>query len=246
MQRLIGYAVIGVALGLGVLSLTEFFLTPSFILQPVTQLAHTHPIPPSASPFVPEEREEDLPVEEGDREDIADRIGGDMARERLKIQEETDSYRVTKVVDGDTVDVSMNGKTERVRVIGMDTPETKDTRTTVECFGREASARAAELLQGKDVFLETDESQDDRDKYKRLLRHLFIDGGEGGRANFALEMIADGYAFEYTYDVPSRYQQEYRAAEREARVRGKGLWSARTCNGKHQPASQTGSGGVKP
>src|SRR3989344_1151435 len=58
-------------------------------------------------------------------------------------------YAVVKVVDGDTVDLSINGKVERVRLIGMNTPETVDPRKPVECFGKEASNRAKELLTGK-------------------------------------------------------------------------------------------------
>jgi len=239
MQRLIGFIVVVVAAGLGVFSLVVFFSPPSSVPQLVVQPTYTSSRE-APSPSVVTE------APPGD--DAEGKVQGmvETVKQRLDRGELDGPYRVSKVVDGDTIDVIVSGKATRVRVIGMDTPETRDTRTAVECFGREASERAKVLLEGKNVLLETDESQDDRDKYKRLLRHVFVDGGEGGRTNFALEMIADGYAFEYTYDVPSRYQQEYKAAEREARVAGKGLWSPRTCNGKHQPASQTGSGGVKP
>ena len=108
---------------------------------------------------------------------------------------------VTNVVDGDTIDVQLAGNIERLRLIGMDTPETKDPRTPVQCFGREASARAAVLLDGKTVQIETDASQDTRDRYGRLLAYVWVGGNL-----YNLDMITDGYAHEYTcllYTSPS-------------------------------------------
>src|SRR3989304_444673 len=77
---------------------------------------------------------------------------------------------VVKVVDGDTIDVQIGEKIERVRMIGVDTPETVDSRKTAQCFGKEASNKTKEMLGGKNVRLESDSTQDDRDKYGRLLR----------------------------------------------------------------------------
>jgi endonuclease YncB( thermonuclease family) len=139
---------------------------------------------------------------------------------------------VVEVIDGDTVDVRLNGEIVRIRLIGIDTPEVLDPRRPVECFGREASAMAHALLDGQTVALEADASQDDRDRYGRLLRYLWLPDSR----LFNLEMIAQGYAFEYTYNTPYNYQQPFKQAERAAREAQRGLWSPQTCNGEHRPA----------
>jgi endonuclease YncB( thermonuclease family) len=140
---------------------------------------------------------------------------------------------VVNVVDGDTIDVQLDGTTERLRLIGMDTPETVDPRVPVQCYGREASAKARELLLGQTVRLEADPSQGERDAYDRLLRYIWL--ADGRLIN--LEMIAQGYAHEYTYRTPYKYQQAFRAAEQAARAAGLGLWSPATRNGNtEQPA----------
>jgi micrococcal nuclease len=144
------------------------------------------------------------------------------------------SAAVARVVDGDTVDVTLEGQTVRVRLIGIDTPETVDPRKPVECFGREASAKAHEFLDGQTVFLEDDPSQDSVDRYGRALRYVWLSDGR----LFNLEMIAQGYAFEYTYNLPYKYQAQFKQAEREAREQGRGLWAPSACNGAHQPAEE--------
>ena len=129
-------------------------------------------------------------------------------------------YEVVRVVDGDTIDVSIDGKTERIRLIGINTPETVDPRKPVECFGVEASNKAKELLTGKKVSLESDSTQGERDKYDRLLRYAFIDGD----INFNLLMIQTGFAYEYTYDLPYKYQSEFKEAQQKATASKAGLW----------------------
>ncbi len=88
-----------------------------------------------------------------------------------------ESGKVVKVIDGDTVDVEIDGKVVRLRLIGINTPETKDPRRPVQCFGREASAQAKKLLEGKTVHLERDKSQQNRDKYSRLFRYVWTEDG---------------------------------------------------------------------
>ncbi len=134
---------------------------------------------------------------------------------------------VTHVVDGDTIDVDLNGKSERIRLIGIDTPETVDPRKPVQCFGREASNKTKGMLSGKQVRLEADPTQDDRDKYGRLLRYVFLEDG----TNYNEWLVAQGYAHEYTYNIPYKYQAEFKDAEHKARDSDKGLWSPNTCNG---------------
>lgn len=136
-------------------------------------------------------------------------------------------FNVVKVVDGDTMDVSINGQTERLRLIGIDTPETVDPRKPVQCFGREASDKAKSLLSSARVAIEQDASQGERDKYGRLLVYVFLEDG----TNFNRYMIAEGYAHEYTYRVPYKYQTTFKAAQRAASDNEKGLWASSTCNG---------------
>ena len=138
------------------------------------------------------------------------------------------AVKVVKVVDGDTIDVQLGGKTERLRLIGINTPETVDPRSQVECFGKEASDRAKATLTNQTVYLEGDPSQQERDRYDRLLRYVWL--SDGRLVN--LDMIAQGYAYEYTYDVPYKYQAEFRQAQQQAQSGKVGLWSPQTCSGQ--------------
>lgn len=133
--------------------------------------------------------------------------------------------RVTNVVDGDTFDVVQNGETIRIRLIGVNTPETVDPRKPVECFGKEASERAKELLMNKTVLLSGDATQGVQDKYGRSLRYVQLP--DGTDAGFAL--ISDGFAYEYTYDAPYERQMAYKKAEAAAREHGRGLWQDDAC-----------------
>ncbi len=137
------------------------------------------------------------------------------------------------VVDGDTIRISRNGVEETLRLIGLDTPETRDPRKPVQCFGREASARAKNLLEGERVRIAQDPTQDTRDKYGRLLVYIWRTDG----LFYNYRTILDGYAHEYTYDTPYQYQAQFRKAEQEARENGRGFWSPSTCGGDTtQPA----------
>ena len=121
----------------------------------------------------------------------------------------------------------MDGKTETLRLIGIDTPETVDPRKPVQCFGKEASNKAKELLTGKKVRIEMDGSQGERDKYGRLLAYIYREDG----LFYNKYMIAQGYAHEYTYDTLYKYQAEFKAAQKEAQDNQRGLWNPATCNG---------------
>lgn len=142
--------------------------------------------------------------------------------------------RVERVVDGDTIVVSVGGREERVRFIGINTPESVDPRRPVQCFGKEASASAKALLEGRMVLLEEDESQGSRDSNDRLLRYVWLE--DGRMAN--LEQVAQGFAAEYTYDTPYKYRERFRDAQRAAREGGRGLWAADTCNGRFDPLGE--------
>lgn len=137
-------------------------------------------------------------------------------------------YKVTDVTDGDTIRIDLDGTNERVRLIGINTPETVDPRKTVECFGKEASARMKDLAEGKIVRLEYDDTQSLRDAYGRLLAYVYLEDGE----MLNRKMLAEGYAYEYTYMTPYKYQTEFKELQNIARNSERGLWSPETCNGK--------------
>lgn len=133
------------------------------------------------------------------------------------------TYLVTKVVDGDTIRVDIDGTSVAVRYIGVDTPETVHPSKPVECFGAEASARNAALVAGQRVRLEKDVSETDR--YGRLLRYVYV-----GDTLVNLALVADGYAHASSYPPDVAHDAEFLAAERAAREAKVGLWGA-TCAG---------------
>ena len=138
-------------------------------------------------------------------------------------------YPVTSVSDGDTIKVTINGKTDTVRLIGVDTPETKDPRKPVQCYGKQASDFTAQQLNGTSVRLEPDSSQQERDKYGRLLRYVYMQNG----TLFNQRLIESGFAYEYTYqNNPYQYQDNFRQAQKQATQQQVGLWSPQTCSGK--------------
>ena len=140
-----------------------------------------------------------------------------------------DFYEVTNVSDGDTIKVLINDKTETIRLIGVDTPETKDPRKPVQCFGAQASTYTTQQLKGKKVQLIADTSQQERDKYGRLLRYIYTQDG----TLFNKQLIANGYAYEYTYqNNPYQFQSEFKQAQQTAQQQQLGLWSPQTCYGK--------------
>lgn len=144
-------------------------------------------------------------------------------------------YLVERVVDGDTFVVRQNGRTEKVRLIGVDTPETVDPRRPVQCFGKEASDYAKHLLTGKLVKLYRDQLGDDRDKYDRLLRYVFLSSAQqNATSTFVnLDLLEKGYAFAYT-QFNFEFKSDFVAAERMAHRGGVGLWATSTCAGKHR------------
>ena len=150
--------------------------------------------------------------------------------------EQKETFKVIKVIDGDTINVDINGKVETLRLIGIDSPETVDPRKPVQCFGKEASAKAKSLLSDKSVRLEADPTQGERDKYQRLLRYVFLEDG----TNFNKLMISEGYAHEYTYNIPYKYQSEFKQAQKEAEENKRGLWADNACpTSTPQPSIQT-------
>lgn len=134
-------------------------------------------------------------------------------------------YLVTKIVDGDTITISMNGSPETLRLVGIDTPEAVDPRTPVQCFGTEASDKTKDLLTGKKVRIEKDASQGERDKYDRLLAYVYREDG----LFINKYLVENGYAREYTYNKPYRYQADFKTAQNTAKAQGRGLWAPNAC-----------------
>lgn len=129
---------------------------------------------------------------------------------------------VTQVVDGDTIKVSLKGQEKTVRFVGMDTPETVDPRHPVGCFGKEASNETKSLLYSKIVILQKDVS--DTDKYKRLLRYIFLPLDNGQTLFVNDYLVREGFAKVYTYPPDVKFNEQFLKAEREARISKKGLW----------------------
>lgn len=126
---------------------------------------------------------------------------------------------VTRVVDGDTIEVNYNGKTEDVRLLLVDTPETKHPSLPVQPYGPEASAFAKETLSGKEVQLEFDGPK--RDKYDRLLAYVWVDG-----VNFNKMLLEEGFArYAYVYDPPYTHSHEFIKAQTKAMNEKLNIWS---------------------
>lgn len=150
----------------------------------------------------------------------------EQAADVLGASNSADVYLVSRVVDGDTLKVIIADKEETVRIVGINTPETVDPRRSVECFGKEASIRAQELLSGQRVRLERDSTQSDRDRYQRLLRFVFLADG----TDVGLQLIQEGMAMESLYSsTPHQYHQLYVTAEEAARSNNVGLWASDAC-----------------
>lgn len=143
-----------------------------------------------------------------------------------QIQSEKQEAKVIRVIDGDTIEISINGTIEKVRFIGVDTPETVDPRKTVQCFGEKASKVTKDALTNQTVWLESDSTQGNRDKYSRLLRYVWTDDE---KVDFGKVLIATGFAYEYTYNTPYKYQSSYKQAQSEAEQGKKGLWADGAC-----------------
>ena len=131
------------------------------------------------------------------------------------------AVRVVAVVDGDTLDVAWNGRRERVRLLGVDTPETVDQRRPVGCYGPEAAAFTHRRLQGRTVRLQFDRQR--RDRFGRLLAYVAVDGHR-----FNDELLTGGYARLLVIPPNGRHARAMLDLELGARSAGRGLWGACT------------------
>lgn len=171
--------------------------------------------------FVGEDKLEVETAEEIDDEKIPRNDNQESSdKEKAKaINQKGEFYNIIKVIDGDTVVVDIGGKNETVRLIGINAPETK------ECFVKEATVKAKQILSDAQIKLETDNTQSDRDKYNRLLRYVILSDG----SNLGKTLIMEGFAKEYTFKTAYKYQKEFKNAQSEARKARKGLWADNAC-----------------
>ncbi len=129
---------------------------------------------------------------------------------------QADEYQTVKrVVDGDTLLLSNK---QRVRMIGVDTPESVHPSKPVQYYGKEASAFTKHLTEGKRVRLE--QEWQPKDNYGRRLAYVFLEDGTFVNA----EIIKQGFGFAYT-KFPFKYLEDFRAYERQAREQKRGLWA---------------------
>lgn len=143
----------------------------------------------------------------------------------IKESNTTQLHKVIKVVDGDTIIIDYNGNEEKVRMIGVNTPESVDPRRPVQCFGIEASNYTKELLKNKSVKIKFDETQNIKDKYGRLLLYVYLNND----LLVNKEIIKNGYGYEYTYIHPYKYSNDFKAAEIYAKENKLGLWADGAC-----------------
>lgn len=130
-------------------------------------------------------------------------------------------YSIAKFTDGDTFSVNMNGAVEKVRLIGVDTPETHDPRKSVQCFGQAAADFTKKLIGTNRLRLEADPANTNRDRYNRLLRYAYLPDGRMVNA----EIIKQGYGFAYTY-FPFTKIDEFKQYQTEAETAKLGLWGS--------------------
>ena len=152
-------------------------------------------------------------------EDFLDEKGDDSIIEK---------YKLDYVIDWDTIKIiDEKWASHSVRMIGLDSPESYATRFWyTECFWNEASEHLKELLNGvNEVELEFDVTQWESDKYDRLLAYVFVNW-----VNVNQKMIADWYWWEYTYNLPYKYQTEFKDAQKMAEQNNLWLWNEKACN----------------
>jgi len=142
------------------------------------------------------------------------------------IQNIPSGVTVTRVIDGDTIEVEMRGETYKVRLIGINTPE---STTRIESYGKEASNFTKSQLLGKKVYLEKDVSE--TDKYGRLLRYVWLKkpseptDSEIRTKMFNAILVLEGYAQAATYPPDVKYAEYFAKYEAEARESSRGLWA---------------------
>jgi micrococcal nuclease len=128
-------------------------------------------------------------------------------------------YQVVHFVDGDTIVVSMNGRDETIRFIGVDTPETHKPNTPVQCYGPAAAAFTKNTIGDQRVRLSLDPDSSNRDRYNRLLRYVYLPDG----TLLNKKLIETGNGFYYPY-FPFTKSGEFERAQASAQAAHRGVW----------------------
>lgn len=150
---------------------------------------------------------------------ISQQQGWFRAAKQTATQSSPGLYAIDHFVDGDTIAVNMNGRKETIRLIGVDTPETHRPNTPVQCYGPAAAAYTKNVIGTQKVRLEADPTNQNRDRYGRLLRYVYLPDGRP----LDLDLVQNGYGFAYTL-FPFQKKAEFIAAEDQAKAANKGLW----------------------
>lgn len=166
--------------------------------------------------FVPKDVGQEEPNENQSQQTEEVIIASDSTK-----QNNLQKAKVIRVIDGDTIEIEGG---QKVRYIGIDTPETVDPRRSPQCFGKEASTKNKELVEGKEVYLQKDVSE--TDKYSRLLRYVYLTQNE---ISINEQLVKEGYAVSSSYPPDIKYQEKFKVAETEARNNQKGLWNNEIC-----------------
>lgn len=209
-----------------VLSLCAFLLIVSFV---IWYREASYAVPQN----VPQEVvEEDLSpaIEDISGDEFVEEVSGTDG------EEQTDSAtpvvqtnaKIVRVIDGDTLDADADGIGEvRIRLLGVNTPETVDPRKAVECFGKEASDFSKHtLVEGSRIRLEADPQADERDKYGRLLRNVVLEDG----TDYNATLVERGYAYAYlSFPLDPARKILLKRLEMEAKEAGRGLWGEGDC-----------------
>jgi micrococcal nuclease len=132
-------------------------------------------------------------------------------------------YKVLSVIDGDTITIKQGNYKKTIRILGIDTPEKKGGYRKEECFGDEASEYTKHLLKNKKIRLVKSKVGNQEDKYKRLLRYVYIDDKDIGE-----ELIKNGYAESYK-KFPHDKKNLYNEIEKESQKNEKGMWNKSSC-----------------
>lgn len=172
-----------------------------FLAAACTEAATPDHGPPSATPAVP----------------TVDNLSKNTSGPSSTLPPSLPKATVTRVIDGDTIAVSVDGGEMTLRYIGIDTPETLDPRRPLECLAQEASDYNERLVLGQVVGLEKDVSE--TDQFGRLLRYVWL-GGDMVNAT----LVREGYAYASTYPPDVKYQGLLASLQSEAREAGRGLW----------------------
>jgi endonuclease YncB( thermonuclease family) len=138
--------------------------------------------------------------------------------------------KVARVIDGDTIEL-ING--DRLRYVGVDTPEEFDSRKPVQCYAKEAADKNREMVEGKEIKIYKDQTQ--FDKYGRWLGFVYLDDG----TFVNLSLVQQGFAFSYPYSPDTSKSEQFNQAQASAKAANLGLWSTCTISSTSSGREQT-------